>query len=277
MNDEYWAISTKSKMKKDKKKKKSASLSWPEEELENDLLVAESDAQVACTPVFEDIVPSVFESGPEPEPEFAPEPAEDVTPTTEPTSDTVDLPGVEAVDEDGPVNAVSTVSEHDHEDVRDHKTPTSPNTEQEIFLPCITCTRMILIIFKGDCPFSTLKLFHEPGVPMMAFTTCRKCVKDCRPLNKDAETFGKEAEIALSNPHMSPRIITNSYLYKIASTIAPASVNVLQDRCEVKYYPMHRVLDEMTEACMIMGVLTDESVELKKEELVMSFVPGAFL
>ncbi|KAK5947724.1 hypothetical protein OHC33_011262 [Knufia fluminis] len=238
-----------------------------------------------AAPVFEDV--SEPEPEPEPEPEFAPEPAEDITPvvepaedvtsTTEPASDTVDLPGVEAVDEDGPVNAASTVSEYDHEDVRGHKTPSSPNTEQNIFLSCITCTRMILIVFRGDCPFSTLKLFHNPGVSMMAFTTCRKCVKDCRQRNKDAELFGREAEIALSNLHMSPKIITNSYLYKIASTIAPTGVNVLQDRCEVKYYPMHGVLDEMTDVCMIMGVLTDESAEMKKEKLLMPFVPGAFL
>jgi len=229
----------------------------------------------AAATAFGDVVPP--EADFKCEPEVAAEPAEDITRIAEPANDAVDLPDGEAVDEDRGIGAISSMSEHKHEDARDHKTPIKSNTKQSIFLPCITCTRMILIVFKGDCPFWTLKPFHDPAVPIMAFTTCRKCVNDRKQLNKDTEMFAREAEIALSNLHMSPKMITNSYLYKIASTIALTSVNVLQDRCEVKYYPMHRVLDEMTEACMIMGVLTDESVEMKKEKLLMPFVPGAFL
>jgi len=289
---------------KNYKKSKRVAASWFDEEPKNDSPIVELNAPFASAPVFDDTV--TFEAKPDvptedaptfegafvpseakPEPEFLPEwekditpisgPAKDVTTIAETANDTVDLLGAEAVDEGGSVNVTPSVSEHEQEDACNHKTPTNPNTEQNMFLCCITCTRMILISFKGDCPFSILKLFHDPRVSMMAFMTCRKCVNNGKQLNKDVEMFGREAEIALSNLHMSPKIITNSYLYKIASTIAPTSVNLLQDRGEVKYYPMHKFLDEMTEACMIMGVLTDESAEMKKENLLMPFVPGAFL
>lgn len=284
--DDEWAVPAK-KSKKNKKKRGSVVQDFGEE-CEREL-VPEEEAEPMAADAYDDpwgfghrrlkkdVVVAEEISCLDAEP--LPDHVEDITPVAEPAEDAFDTASARATDEDSCVDTPVSMVEYEHNDAQDDETPANPDmdTEHHLFLSCMTCIRMILIVFTGDCPFSALKPFHNPEVSMMAFTTCRKCVNDRKKLNNDAERFGKEAEIALSNLHMSPKLITNSHVYKIASTISPTKVDVLQDQCGVKYYPMHGFLDEMTEGCMIMGVLTDETMQLEKEKLLMPFVPGAFL
>ena len=76
---------------------------------------------------------------------------------------------------------------------------------------------------------------------------------------------------------LSPKFLEGSHPYKVAMTVAQGRVDIMQESGGISYVHMDGLLEEMTDDCTMRGVQNDVTKGLIQEELVMPFLPGAFV
>ncbi|EAW14995.1 putative RAN small monomeric GTPase (Ran) [Aspergillus clavatus NRRL 1] len=139
--------------------------------------------------------------------------------------------------------------------------------EQSLFVLCIHCIRMI---FVKSIQGTKLAETVEAKTPFSLTTTaCRSCCRD----------FGTSSPVKTC---MSPDLIRYTAMYECARKVAEEEVAVLTFKKSVAHIEMEELTEYMGLTCQIQGVSTTPDTierlsELEKKDVMMSYVPGAFL
>jgi hypothetical protein len=149
---------------------------------------------------------------------------------------------------------------------------------EKLFLCCAQCTRMVLITTGEACPFTVLGIGKAQNRSSLAMTTCRSCEKANKSAPIGYKSFRDRCTRNFVELRLSPMFLQGSHLFRVAERVAGDHVEILQERGGIRYVDMGGLLEEMTNGCTMRGVRHDVTKEgLSKEDLVMPFLPGAFV
>jgi hypothetical protein len=112
-------------------------------------------------------------------------------------------------------------------------------------------------------------------------TTCRSCENTRKSpfFAFDCPAFRDSCTRNFQELRLSPKFLAGSHLYELASTVAGDRVGIMQEEDgAIRYVDMVGLMEEMTDECTMRGVRHDVQAKgLGKEELVMPYLPGAFV
>lgn len=217
------------------------------------------------------------------------EPVRDITPVNPYDDSSIEAVPAEAYPCDEPEKAKDTGSDLCVGIAPDSNQPesvkaTPPSTRigddthwEKLFVCCAQCTRMVLITTGKVCPFAVLGLDKARNRSSIAMTTCRSCKKANKSSFVGYQAFVDQCTRNFKELRLSPKFLAGSHLYKVAMTVAQDHVNIMHESGGITYVDMDGLLEEMTDDCTMNGVHNDVTKGLIKEELVMPFLPGAFV
>lgn len=181
-----------------------------------------------------------------------------------------------------PVILEETIINDKKEDskVNDNK-QSNDNKETHIFIYCIHCTSMIMIMTADKIPFT---IFHNKniiGKSVITGTTCRNCSKKYNHLFQATNDLNIKVNLlstSFKTANISSKFLESSHIFKLANMIAQRDVTIMKDDNDCLLYEIRdTILDEINDKCYMVGIKTDASPYDDRNNILMVFLPGGFL
>lgn len=148
-----------------------------------------------------------------------------------------------------------------------------------IFVYCIHCSSMIMIMSDNDVPLTILSDKNAKNKCCILGTTCRQCTKKYTPLlqnNKGTQEYSFEKCFKMAS--ISSKMLETSHICRIAKMAIKRDIIIMKDNdgC-LLYEKRNTILSEINDKCYVIGIKTDESVTENTDNVFMVFLRGGFL
>lgn len=153
------------------------------------------------------------------------------------------------------------------------------NIDQHVFLYCIHCMRMIVILSRHEPILPDLLGLRDIHSSMMAATSCRSCEKrnmSVQPIPFVSPIEGKTQD-TMRALYLCKHFITDSRAYKVAQIVSNKNVGLCLISGILGHVCMDKVMDGISTEHRIMGIDVARYESGEKSEFLMEFVPGGFV
>lgn len=128
----------------------------------------------------------------------------------------------------------------------------------EVVIICTACTKILLVEYNGNCPFSSITANHDEyeSSAWMLHTTCKGCLKKLTGGWFDSGDLASEAADSFSKAMLSEKFVKQMKWYGAAEQVCRNSVKVVinTETNSALGASIDIMRDELSETCKIMGV-----------------------